>query len=167
VAAPVEPAATLPVEVEKVAAEPVMAEAPPEAAPIPEAAEQVATSPVSEIGLAPAPGVEETPPTAEMAAAPTALPEAPDARLALARQMALAGQWPQALTLYAALVDAAALLDSVISDLEEGIRRHPDDYHGYQVVGDAYAKRGRLAEALRAYRIALVKLQQQAAQPAL
>jgi cytochrome c-type biogenesis protein CcmH/NrfG len=76
--------------------------------------------------------------------------------------MALAGRWAQALTLYAVLVDTAALLDSVISDLEEGIRRHPDDYYGYQLVGDAYAKGGRLAEALRAYRIALTKLQQQA-----
>ncbi|PWH19509.1 MAG: hypothetical protein DDG58_04905 [Ardenticatenia bacterium] len=136
---------------EEVAAVPIVEEV----VPVAEVVEQVAASPVSE----PSP---EVPPTVEMKAeAVIELPEAPAERLALARQMALAGQWTQALTLYAALVDAAALLDSVISDLEEGIRRHPDDYHGYQLVGDAYAKGGRLAEALRAYRIALTKLQQQ------
>ncbi len=45
-------------------------------------------------------------------------------------------------------------------DLEEGIRRHPEDYYAYQLVGDAYMKEGRLAEALRAYRTALTKLHQ-------
>lgn len=101
---------------------------------------------------------------AEMAAEAVAKPsEAPAERLTLARKAAIAGQWSQALSLYASLIDSPELLSSVISDLEEGIRRHPDDYNGYQLVGDAYMKEGRLAEALRAYRIALVKLQQYAA----
>ena len=152
VAEAVEPAAVL--SVGEVAAVPTAEEMSPGATPVAEAVEQVAASPVSETG-------REIPPTVAMEAeAVTELPEAPAERLALARRMALAGRWAQALTLYAVLVDTAALLDSVISDLEEGIRRHPDDYYGYQLVGDAYAKGGRLAEALRAYRIALTKLQQ-------
>lgn len=119
--------------------------------------EKAATLPLSEAGF-------ESPPAREMAAeAVIKLPEAPAERLALAREAAMTGQWSQALSLYASLLDSSELMSSIISDLEEGIRRHPDDYNGYQLVGDAYMKEGRLAEALRAYRMALAKLQQQAA----
>ncbi|MGQ9500676.1 MAG: tetratricopeptide repeat protein [Anaerolineae bacterium] len=126
----------------------------PESEPIAEVARESAPLPASETGF-------EMPSEAETAAEAVAeLPEAPAERLALARKAATAGQWSQALRLYASLVDSSEMLSSVISDLEEGIRRHPDDYNGYQLAGDAYAKEGRLAEALRAYRLALAKLQQ-------
>ena len=127
-----------------------------ESMPIAAVAEETVVSPVPEIDL-------EPPSTAAITAeVVTELPEAPAERLALARKAAMTGQWSQALSLYASLLNSSELLSSVISDLEEGIRRHPDDYNGYQLVGDAYAKEGRLAEALRAYRIALAKLQQYA-----
>ncbi len=133
-----------PVEVAEAAAP--MEETAPEAVPT---AAVAAEAPVE---------MMETAPAAEVA---VAIPETPSERLAMARKAVVAGQWSQALELYASLVASSELLGSVISDLEEGIRRHPDDYQGYQLVGDAYMKEGRLAEALRAYRMALNKLHQQ------
>jgi tetratricopeptide (TPR) repeat protein len=125
--------------------------------------------------VAPAAAIETAPPPVEepvvpLQPVPTSAPEVSlppledlprDAaeRLALARAAADTS-WSQALSVYESLVSSADLLSTVIADLEEGIRKHPDDYAGYQLVGDAYMKEGRLPEALRAYRTALTKLQQ-------
>jgi cytochrome c-type biogenesis protein CcmH/NrfG len=46
----------------------------------------------------------------------------------------------------------------VIDNLEVAVRRHPDDPAGYQLLGDACMKDGRLHAALEAYRVALSKL---------
>ncbi len=120
-----------------------------------------AASSVIEEAAQPQPTGAETPPTAGLEESPEPVEELPkDAaeRLSIARAAGQAGGWPQALTVYASLVSSSDLLDAVIADLEEGIRSHPDDYAGYQLVGDAYMKNGRLSEALRAYRTALTKL---------
>jgi tetratricopeptide (TPR) repeat protein len=85
------------------------------------------------------------------------LPRDAAERLTMARAAAMSS-WSQALAVYESLVSSADLLSTVIADLEEGIRKHPDDYAGYQLVGDAYMKDGRLPDALRAYRTALTKL---------
>ncbi|MBC8253585.1 MAG: hypothetical protein H8E35_06105 [Ardenticatenia bacterium] len=99
-------------------------------------------------------------PTKIEEAAPLALDELtePEERLALARAALKSGSWPQALSIYTTLVNSAELLDGVIDDLEEGIRNHPEDFAGYQMIGDAYMKDGRLPSALQAYRTALAKL---------
>jgi len=87
-----------------------------------------------------------------------ALPKEPEERLALARVALNNGSWPQALSIYTTLVNSSDLLDAVIDDLQEGIRNHPEDFAGYQTIGHAYMKDGRLPSALRAYRTALAKL---------
>jgi tetratricopeptide (TPR) repeat protein len=79
-------------------------------------------------------------------------------RLILARQALESGQWREALAAYTVLVNSAEALDRVMADLEEGVRQHPDDSAGYQLLGDAYVRDGRLPAALQAYRTALVKL---------
>ena len=154
----VEMAAEASVEVMEEPAAAAIAETAAEVLPTVEMAEETVAAPLPETAAEPLP-------TPEMVVeAPTEEPVvAPAERLALARKAAASGQWSQALTLYASLIASSELLGSVIGDLEEGIRRHPDDYNGYQLVGDAYAKEGRLADALRAYRLALAKLQQHGA----
>ncbi len=87
-----------------------------------------------------------------------ALPKEPEERLALARAALKCDSWPQALSIYTTLVNSSELLDGVIDDLEQAIRNHPDDFAGYQMIGDAYMKDGRLPSALQAYRTALTKL---------
>ena len=156
---PIEELATA---VESVAEQPVTAfpleKTPPVETVTPEAAIETAPAPVEEPVAAPPQPVAA--PAPEVALPPLEdLPRDAAERLALARAAA-ESSWSQALSVYESLVSSADLLSTVIADLEEGIRRHPDDYAGYQLVGDAYMKEGRLPEALRAYRTALAKLQQ-------
>jgi tetratricopeptide (TPR) repeat protein len=89
---------------------------------------------------------------------PGKLPKDPAARLSLARDALNAGDWSEALAIYGTLVNASELLDSVIENLQVGLRRHPDDAAGYTLLGDACMKDGRLHDALKAYRTALSKL---------
>jgi tetratricopeptide (TPR) repeat protein len=84
-------------------------------------------------------------------------PEKPEERLELARVAVQEGRLKQALEIYSSLINSSELLDSVINDLEESTARYPDDFTGFQVLGDAYVKSGRLPSALRAYRTALSK----------
>jgi hypothetical protein len=128
---------------------------PAEAAPVPVAVEaEVSVAPVEETAV-PEPPVDAV----EVPVVPIEdLPKDAPERLALARSAMVTGTWSQALTVYQSLVVSSDLLNAVIGDLEEGIRKHPDDYAGYQLVGDAYMKDGRLPEALRAYRAALTRL---------
>jgi len=85
------------------------------------------------------------------------LPEDPAARLAMARATLNAGDWAEALLIYQSLVNSSELLDDVIGDLESGVSRHPDA-EGFQLLGDACMKDGRLQDALQAYRTALASL---------
>jgi Flp pilus assembly protein TadD len=86
------------------------------------------------------------------------LPKDPAVRLEMAHAVLNAGDWPEALAIYGTLVTSAELLDEVIGNLEQGVRAHPDDPAGYQLLGDACMRDGRLQDALRAYRTALAKL---------
>ena len=86
------------------------------------------------------------------------MPKDPTARLSMARAASDTGDWSDALTIYETLVNSSEMLDSVIDNLEEAMRRHPDDPAGYQLLGDACMKDGRLHAALDAYRKALSKL---------
>jgi tetratricopeptide (TPR) repeat protein len=86
------------------------------------------------------------------------LPENSDARLAMARAALNAGDWSEALMIYETLVASSELLDSVIEDMQTGVHRHADDVAGYQLLGDAFMKDGRLQDALKAYRTALAQL---------
>ncbi len=86
------------------------------------------------------------------------LPKDPAARLSMARAALNAGDWLDALTIYETLISSSEMLDSVIDNLNVGVRRHPNDPAGYQLLGDACMKDGRLQDALQAYRTALAKL---------
>lgn len=86
------------------------------------------------------------------------LPRDPAARLSMARAAFNAGDWSDALMMYETLVNSSEMLDRVIDNLEVGIRRYPDDPAGYQLLGDACMKEGRLHAALDAYRKALSRL---------
>ncbi len=76
----------------------------------------------------------------------------------MARAALNAGDWLDALTIYETLISSSEMLDSVIDNLNVGVRRHPNDPAGYQLLGDACMKDGRLQDALQAYRTALAKL---------
>ena len=86
------------------------------------------------------------------------LPKDPAARLSMARAASDTGDWSDALTIYETLVNSSEMLDSVIDNLQESVRRHPDDPAGHQLLGDACMKDGRLNAALEAYRVALSRL---------
>jgi tetratricopeptide (TPR) repeat protein len=79
------------------------------------------------------------------------------ARLARARKLWSAGQREQACTEYESLIKSP-LLDDVIVDLEkitgEGLEYEP----ALRLLGDAYMRDNRLADALAAYRHALSSL---------
>jgi hypothetical protein len=105
------------------------------------------------------------PPTVERAVTrhleplrPGDMPKDPAARLQMARAALNAGDWTEALVIYGTLVTSSELLDEVISNLEQGVKAHPDDPAGYQLLGDACMRDGRLPDALRSYRTALAKL---------
>jgi tetratricopeptide (TPR) repeat protein len=86
------------------------------------------------------------------------LPREAPVRLDMARAALTAGDWPGALGIYGTLVNSSELLKEVIDSLEQGVKGHPDDPAGHQLLGDAYMRGGRLQDALRAYRTALAKL---------
>jgi tetratricopeptide (TPR) repeat protein len=135
--APAEVAAPTPVEYVEAA----VAEEPPAAAP------EAEPEPV---GVAEAPSTRPLEPLRA-----EDLPEDPDARLAMARAALNADDWPEALMIYETMVNSSELLDSVIEDMQAGVRRHADDAAGHQLLGDAFMKDGRLQDALKAYRSAL------------
>ena len=62
------------------------------------------------------------------------MPKDPGARLSLARTAFSAGDWSDALMIYQTMVNSSEMLDSVIENLEAGVRRHPDDPAGYQLL---------------------------------
>ncbi len=141
--------------------EPILAEeeiAPAEAVEMP-AAELPLPAPPEVVPVpvkAPPPAV----PTTRRLEPPQApgLPKEAPVRLEMARAALSAGDWPGALGLYGTLVNASELLKEVMDNLEQGVKGHPDDPAGHQLLGDAYMRGGRLQDALRAYRTALAKL---------
>lgn len=123
-------------------AEELTLEAPPEAEAPPEpAAEKMAekvVSPEEEIVLAPPPPAEEA---------------TEEDRLILARTLVETGDRDAALEQYRVLVEAQSpLLDQVVVDLEGMAEADPDHLMTHQLLGDAYARTGRLKEAVEKYR---------------
>jgi len=128
----------------------------PELEPVEAPEPELAEAPVPEPAEAPVPELLVT----RKLEAPRVedLPKDPAARLSLARAAFNTGDWADALTIYETLVSSSELLDSVIDNLEVGVRRYPHDPAGYQLLGDACMKDGRLHAALEAYRTALSKI---------
>jgi len=130
---------------------------PPEAAPPPE----VAPPPVR-----PPEVVPPAPPTAEALASVDALrayvrshPRDHEARLNLARALWQAGLYADSLEAYSRLLKAGRLLDEVLADMEAHVAERPNDPAVRRVLGDAYMRADRLADALAAYREALELLE--------
>jgi len=140
---------------------------PPEAAPPPEVAPPPVRPP--EV-VPPAPArpevVPPAPPTAEALASVDALrayvrshPRDHEARLNLARALWQAGLYADSLEAYSRLLKAGRLLDEVLADMEAHVAERPNDPAVRRVLGDAYMRADRLADALAAYREALELLE--------
>ena len=140
---------------------------PPEAAPPPEVAPPPVRPP--EV-VPPAPArpkvVPPAPPTAEALASVDALrayvrshPRDHEARLNLARAFWQAGLYADSLEAYSRLLKAGRLLDEVLADMEAHVAERPNDPAVRRVLGDAYMRADRLADALAAYREALELLE--------
>jgi len=139
----------------------------PEAAPPPEVAPPPVRPP--EV-VPPAPArpevVPPAPPTAEALASVDALrayvrshPRDHEARLNLARALWQAGLYADSLEAYSRLLKAGRLLDEVLADMEAHVAERPNDPAVRRVLGDAYMRADRLADALAAYREALELLE--------
>jgi tetratricopeptide (TPR) repeat protein len=140
---------------------------PPEAAPPPEVAPPPVRPP--EV-VPPAPArpevVPPAPPTAEALASVDALrayvrshPRDHEARLNLARALWQAGLYADSLEAYSRLLKTGRLLDEVLADMEAHVAERPNDPAVRRVLGDAYMRADRLADALAAYREALELLE--------
>jgi tetratricopeptide (TPR) repeat protein len=132
-----------PVAVEAEAAEAVVSE---------EAAEEIEEEPAAE---------PEEEALVGIAAFREQLAEEPDdyvTRLALARALVDDQDWDQALSQYNELVSASQELDEVIEDLNQLLESQPRHTKAQSLLGDAFMKRGDLAQALEAYRRALGSL---------
>lgn len=89
------------------------------------------------------------------------LEEAPDdhaTRLALARTLRAHGQIAPSLDHYETLVESSHLLEDVANDLSALVDEQPEQPRLRRLLGDALMRRGRLQEALDAYRAALERL---------
>lgn len=89
------------------------------------------------------------------------LEEAPDdhaTRLALARTLRAHGQIVPSLDHYETLVEGSHLLEDVSNDLSALVDEQPEQPRLRRLLGDALMRRGRLQEALDAYRAALERL---------
>ena len=150
---------------------------PPEAVPRPEAAPPPAVPPeaapppaVPPEAVMPPPArpeaVPPAPPTAEALASVDALrayvrshPRDHEARLNLARALWQAGLYADSLEAYSRLLKSGRLLDEVLADMEAHVAERPNDPAVRRVLGDAYMRADRLADALAAYREALELLE--------
>ncbi len=77
------------------------------------------------------------------------------ARLNLARALWQAGLYAESLEAYSQVLRAGRLLDEVLADMEAHVAERPNDPVARRVLGDAYMRAERLADALAEYRIAL------------
>ncbi|MDW8069659.1 MAG: tetratricopeptide repeat protein, partial [Anaerolineae bacterium] len=108
----------------------------------------------------------EAPPSEEVRVSVDALrahvrahPRDYEARLNLARALRQAGFHAEALEAYSRLLRAGKLMDKVVADMEDYAASRPKDPAVRRVLGDAYMRAERLAEALATYREALELLE--------
>ena len=135
----------------------------PEAEAVREEAEEVAPPPVE----------EAAPPVAEKVVVEVeqpaegleglreyvrAHPRDHQARLELARELWRAGLYADSLEAYSRLLRSGKQVEEVMADMEVHLQERPSDPAVRRVLGDAYMRAGRLAEALEIYREALESL---------
>ncbi len=71
--------------------------------------------------------------------------------LANARQALSDGDTENAATGYAKIIRKGKIVEEILADLEEALRRHPIDVNLWQALGDAYSRLDRLQDAMDAY----------------
>ena len=148
--------------------------APELAAPLPEAPpEEIAVPPVEgppepalpPVEIAPPP-VEEVPVevevlpegVADLREYVRAHPRDHQAMLALARELWQAGLYSESLEAYSRLLRSGKWVEEIVADMEAHVEERSSDSAVQRVLGDAYMRAGRLAEALEVYREALESL---------
>jgi tetratricopeptide (TPR) repeat protein len=144
----------------KPAAEPTP---PPPPAPAPPKVEPVAAKPAPAPVAAPAAPEAPSPAAAEPLAGPPAAKARTKARtvaetLDAAREAVASDDLKSAAKHYGTLIRRRSLLDDVVADLEAIVERQPENPELWQVLGDAYMKANRAAEAVEAYRHGLASL---------
>jgi cytochrome c-type biogenesis protein CcmH/NrfG len=77
------------------------------------------------------------------------------ARLNLARALWQAGLYADSLEAYSQVLRTGRFLEEVLADMEAHVAERPHDPVARRVLGDAYMRAERLADALAEYRIAL------------
>jgi len=82
-------------------------------------------------------------------------PRDQEARLNFARGLWQIGQYADALDSYSRAMRSSKLVDEVLADMEAHLEERPSDATVRRVLGDAYLRVGKLAEALEVYRQAL------------
>ncbi|HIE38219.1 MAG TPA: tetratricopeptide repeat protein [Anaerolineae bacterium] len=148
--------------------------APELAAPLPEAPpEEIAVPPVEGPPEPALPPVEIAPPPVEEAPVEVevlpegvadlreyvrAHPRDHQAMLALARELWQAGLYSESLEAYSRLLRSGKWVEEIVADMEAHVEERSSDSAVQRVLGDAYMRAGRLAEALEGYREALESL---------
>ena len=82
-----------------------------------------------------------------------------EAQLALARALWQVHLYDDSLEVYSRLLKAGKFVEEVLTDMEAHVVERPRDVGARRVLGDAYMRVGRLAEALATYREALEQLE--------
>ncbi|MCX7855738.1 MAG: tetratricopeptide repeat protein, partial [Anaerolineae bacterium] len=148
------------VEVAPAPTAPLEAVAPPEVAP-PTVVPPEAVAPPPPMTTPPE-VVPPAPPAPEALASVEALrahlrarPRDHAARLNLARALWQAGLYADSLEVYSQVLRTGRFLDEVLADMEMHVDERPNDPLARRVLGDAYMRAERLANALAEYRTAL------------
>jgi tetratricopeptide (TPR) repeat protein len=131
--------------------EPAIIDEPPES--IPEVEE-----PVAEAGVTPTLAEEwqpeaeaETPAPPPPKPAPPRKKPADTEKLDAARQDISIGNLEEAVKTYNKLVKRGKMVEEIIMDIQEALRKHPVDVGLWQTLGDAYTRTDRLQDALDSY----------------
>ncbi|TES90242.1 MAG: hypothetical protein E3J88_04485, partial [Anaerolineales bacterium] len=72
-------------------------------------------------------------------------------KLDAARQDISIGNLEEAVKTYAKLVKRGKMVEEIIMDIQEALRKHPVDVGLWQTLGDAYMRADRLQDALDSY----------------
>ena len=92
-----------------------------------------------------------TPPAPKPVITPKPAPPEASEALEAARQAVRANNLEEALNIYTNLIKRGKMIEQVIEELQEALRKHPVDVALWQALGDAYMRNDSLQEALDSY----------------
>ena len=123
----------------------------PEAAFDPAAELQVETEAPAPAGVEELPAAEVEDEAEEEIQPPAVDPASPEGMLEAARQAASDGNLEEATKLYTKIIRKGKLVEEILADVKDLLRRHPVNVQLWQLLGDAYMRQDDLQEALDAY----------------